>query len=102
MIEKVYQMTDTQTVEKVIAEEPLQLMHMRLQPGEALPPHRANAALTMVVLAGTLSLQLGDQPVHSYPERTVLQIPYLSEMDVRNQQQYLLELLVIKTPPPVG
>lgn len=101
-IEKVYQLYqgDEKKVEKVVQDDNLDYIHMVFTQGEGLPLHFSNSNVYMTVLKGVLSINLDEQPVHKYEAGTLLTIPYHTKMNVRNEDEDLLELLVIKAPAP--
>ncbi|MFA6796017.1 MAG: hypothetical protein WCR63_00350 [Bacilli bacterium] len=101
MIEKEYKLsTNTKkTIEKLVAKEKGQYVHMIFQKGEGLPPHVTNAELFMTVIRGTLSLQMGNQETHKYTKGTMLNLPYKEKMLARNDDDEILELIVVKYVP---
>lgn len=102
MIEKVYEMTkgDNRVVEKVIDDEHVHYMHMIFNKNEGLPLHDSNANLYMTVLRGKLSIKLNDQDIHIYESGSILRIPEGIKMDVKNLDEEVLEITVLKTPAP--
>jgi quercetin dioxygenase-like cupin family protein len=100
MIEKVYKLCteDKTTVEKLILEDHLHYIHMVFEKGKGLPHHHANALVHMTVLRGRLSLTLNDQETVIYEKGTLIEIPYDTQMKVRNEHDEILELIVIKAP----
>ena len=102
MIEKVYQMS-TRTdhvLEQVLRDEHLQYMHMVLHQGQALPTHFTNANIYMTVVSGTMHLSLSDGEFAVYPSGSVVNVPFNIKMIAQNRDEEILELIVIKTPPP--
>ena len=101
-IEKVYQLYqgEEKKVEKVVQDDNLDYIHMVFTQGEGLPSHYSNSNVYMTVLKGVLSITLDEQPVHKYEAGTLLIIPYHVKMNVRNEDEDLVELLVIKAPAP--
>lgn len=77
----------------------LQVMRIRLAPGEALPHHRSNAQVLLVPLGGTISLET---PVGggTIGVGEALSLPYDTPMDVSNAGEDTAVFLVIKTPHP--
>ena len=102
MIEQAYPLArgPERTVEKVIQDDNLDYIHMLFNKDEGLPVHYSNSNVCMTVLQGTLTIGLNDQADHHYTAGTLLQIPYNIKMNVRNVDDELLELLVIKAPAP--
>lgn len=104
MIEKTYELaaTDEKSVKRVIQDENLHYLHMVFPKGEGLPEHFSNSNVYMTVVRGQLSIGLDDQEKHAYPAGTVLMIPFKTKMNVRNQDDAVLELIVVKAPAPKG
>lgn len=102
MIEKVkkYYTGDEKKVEKIIMDENINYIHMVFNKGEGLPEHFANSNVYMTVLRGKLSIKLNDQDFHLYKKGDILQIPYDTKMNVRNKNEEVLEILVVKAPAP--
>jgi len=73
---------------------------MVLNKGQTLPEHFSNSNVYMIVIRGTVTLQLADQPAHSYPAGTMVNIPYNVKMNISNQDQETLEFFVVKAPSP--
>ena len=102
MVEKVYELaaTDEKSVRRVVLDENLHYIHMEFPKGEGLPEHYSNSNVYMTVVRGRLSLGLNDQEVHAYPAGTLLTIPVKTKMNVRNQDEPVLELIIVKAPAP--
>ena len=102
VIEKNYSFkkTEAKVVEKVIDDEHAAINHMVLRKEEFLPEHFSNSNVYMIVVRGTLSLQLGDQELHKYPAGNIVAIPYNIKMNVSNQDEPTLEFFVVKAPSP--
>lgn len=103
MIEKnfKYSIEDEKAIEKIINDENLHLNHMVLNKDEALPEHYSNSNVYMIVIRGTLSLQLDQQEAHEYLRGDILNIPYNTKMNVGNKNDDTLEIFVIKAPNPI-
>lgn len=102
MIEKNYKYTiaDTKTIEKLIADENVNINHMILPKGDCLPVHYANTNVYMTVMRGTISLILDDQERHDYEVGSILTIPNKTKMNVCNNEDPVAEILVVKAPAP--
>ncbi len=92
--------TDVKVVERIIDDEHAAINHMVLAKHDFLPEHFSNSNVYMIVVRGTLSLQLGDQQPHAYPSGSIVAIPYNIRMNVSNQDEPVLEFFVIKAPSP--
>ncbi|NLY81540.1 MAG: hypothetical protein GX078_02005 [Clostridiales bacterium] len=102
MIEQVFKftITDDKIVERVIADENVHYNHMVFNKGEGLPEHFSNSTLYMNVIRGTLSLGLDSQNIHEYEKGSLLKIPENVKMNVKNLNQEVLEITVVKAPAP--
>ena len=102
MLEKIYKYSadDKGTIERIINDENLHLNHMVINKGDGLPEHFSNSNVYMMVIRGILSLQLNEQDVHQYVKGDILNIPYNTKMNVRNNHEDILEIFVVKAPNP--
>ncbi len=102
MIEKAYELaaTNEKSIKRMIFDENLHYLHMVFPKGEGLPEHFSNSNVYMTVIRGRLSIGLDDQEIHVYPTGTVLKIPFKTKMNVRNLDDAILELIVVKAPAP--
>lgn len=100
MVEEVFKMStgDKTVVEKLILEDDLNYIHMVFEKGKGLPLHYSNAVVHMTVIRGRLSITLGDEKTKIYEKGNLLRIPYDVKMHVRNEEDEVLELIVIKAP----
>ena len=102
MIEQIYQIAtgDEKAVEKVIMDDNIHYIHMVFNKDEGLPEHYSNSNVYMTVVRGKLSIALDDQEIHVYEEGTLLKIPENTKMNVKNLNELVLELIVVKAPAP--
>lgn len=102
MIEKKFNftLTDEKTIEKIVDDENINLNHMILRNGEALPEHYSNSNVYMIIVRGTMSIGLDEQDFNVYKKGEILNIPYNTKMNVRNQDEEVLEFFVVKSPNP--
>ena len=102
MIEKKFDYTlgNSKTIEKVILDDNVNINHMILPKGEGLPEHYSNSNVYMIVVNGTVSLDLGEQSRQTYAKGAILNIPYNTKMNVRNYDDEVCELFVVKAPAP--
>jgi len=91
---------DSKLIEKIISDGNVDLNHMIFPKGEGLPVHNANSNVYMIVLRGTLTITLGNQEPYKYNSGKILNIPYSTKMDVRNEDDEVLEIFVVKAPSP--
>lgn len=102
MIEKTYNyaVADTKHIEKLIDDDPVMINHMILPKGDFVPDHHANSHVHMIVVRGNLTLQLDEQEPHTYAKGTIVNIPYGTFMQVRNEHEAICEFFVVKSPSP--
>ncbi|MCK5130296.1 MAG: cupin domain-containing protein [Clostridiales bacterium] len=102
MIEKSYKYTigDAKKIEKLINTKFCAINHMILNNGEGLPVHKANSDLHMIVIRGTISLNLDEQEIQKYEKGNILEIPYGTMMHVHNTDDAIAEIFVVKAPSP--
>lgn len=104
MLEKkyVYTLAKDKIVERIVDDENIHLNHMILTQGTALPEHYSNSNVYMIIIQGTMTLQLNEQGPHQYGQGDILNIPYHTKMNVQNQHEKVLEFFVVKSPNPVN
>ncbi len=102
MLEKTYTYSkeDEKNIEKLIDDDNLQLNHMILPKNTGLPEHYSNSNVYMIVVRGTLSLQLEDHEPRQYETGHIVNIPYNTKMNVNNYNDDVLEFFVVKAPNP--
>jgi quercetin dioxygenase-like cupin family protein len=102
MIEKkfLFQHVHSKLIEKIIDDENVNINHMVLPKGDALPEHYSNSNVYMLVIGGNITLKLDGQEEHIYPAGSILNIPYNTKMNIFNQHDDLLEFFVVKAPSP--
>lgn len=102
MLEKQYKFSelDIKLVERIVDDENVNINHMILPKGDSLPEHFSNSNVYMIVIRGTISLQLGEQQTVSYPCGSIVNIPFNVKMNVFNQYDEVLEFFVVKSPCP--
>jgi quercetin dioxygenase-like cupin family protein len=79
----------------------LQIMRIRLAPGEALPHHRANSSALLLPLAGAVQVTTEEQSEVAAPGQAVA-VDYQTPMDVSNAVDEATVFLVIKAPHPAS
>ena len=102
MIETEFRLTKSnqKVVEKIIIDDNIHYNHMIMPKGEGLPLHKTNSNVYMTVLRGILTISLGEEASNEYESGTILKIPNGVEMYVRNENDEVLEITVIKAPAP--
>jgi quercetin dioxygenase-like cupin family protein len=102
MIEKIYQYTRTEekAMVRIVDDERVNINHITVPPGEAVPTHVSNSYVHQIVLRGTLSLSLEDQEFHHHPAGSIVAVPFDKKMIIQNQGDETLEFFVVKAPNP--
>ena len=102
MIETVfsYSLEDERKVEKLIDADEVMINHMILNKGDSLPEHYSNSNVYMIVVRGTVTLQLEDNIAKKYENGSIVNIPYNVKMHVSNSDAEQLEFFVVKAPSP--
>ncbi|MCD6351014.1 MAG: hypothetical protein J7M26_02745 [Armatimonadetes bacterium] len=77
----------------------LQIMRVRLELGQSLPHHKANAHVVLLPLQGRVRLEVPGQ-VLEFGRGQAAAVPYDTPMDVSNGGDELVVFLVLKTPHP--
>ncbi len=102
MLEKNYKYgkSDEKIVERIVDDENIHLNHMVLTSGTGLPEHYSNSNVYMIVIRGTMTLQLDEQEPQKYSLGDIVNIPYHTKMNVNNLDEEVLEFFVVKSPNP--
>jgi quercetin dioxygenase-like cupin family protein len=83
----------------LIDEKYLQINQVCLEPGQQVPHHNANSNVTLTVVYGEGTFQVGDELAKMGPGK-LLRVPILSPMSIKNESKERLAFLVIKAPQP--
>ena len=102
MTEKVYTFagTDQRTMEKIVDDERVNINHIVLGPGEAVPVHVSNSWVHQIIVRGTLSLSLEGGPFADHGTGEIVAVPFNLRMAIENHGTGTLEFFVIKAPNP--
>lgn len=76
-----------------------EVMHITLQPGEALKPHKTPVDVFFYILEGNPTVHIGDE-VESFPTDTIVESPKDIVHYLSNQGDSVARILVVKTPNP--
>jgi quercetin dioxygenase-like cupin family protein len=83
----------------LVDEKYLQVNQVCLEPGQHVPQHNANSNVTLMVVHGEGTFQVGGEVIRMGSGK-VIRVPFQSPMNVRNDSKERLAFLVIKTPHP--
>ena len=99
-MEKVYSFNQSadKLIEKILDDDVAMINHMILNQGEALPKHDSNSNVYMIIVRGTLTIQLADKPEKHYENGNILNIPGGITMNICNNNVAQVEFFVIKAP----
>ncbi len=86
---------------KIHENEHVQVMYLKLAPGESLRPHATPVDVFFYVLEGRGAVTIGDETVEVTAE-TIVDSPRDVPHHWRNTGDSVLRLLVVKTPKPGG
>jgi quercetin dioxygenase-like cupin family protein len=103
MLEQVYsfQRTDAQVVEKIVDRpDRVLIAHGVLPEGMATPRHGTNADVHLIIVRGTLALQVDGQEAHRYEAGSIVAVPFGTMMEVRSGGPGPLEFFAVKAPHP--
>lgn len=102
MIEQEYRFNNSgqAVVEKIVDDERVNINHIVVAPGGAVPTHVSNSWVHQIVVRGTLSLSLEDQPFNDHPAGSMVAVPFNQKMVIENHAADTLEFFVVKAPNP--
>ncbi len=83
----------------LVNEKYLQINQIGLEPGQQVPQHNANSNVTLTVVHGEGTFQIGDE-VAKMRTGKLLRVPFQSPMSIRNDSRERLVFLVFKAPHP--
>ena len=83
----------------LIDEKYLQINQVCLERGQQVPPHNANSNVTLTVIYGEGTFQVGGEMAKMGPGK-LLRVPFQSPMSIKNESNERLAFLVIKAPRP--
>lgn len=98
--EHTWSRVEAMTMEKIIDDEHVGINHIVVLPGESVPTHASNSYVHQIIVRGTLSLSLEDEPFHDHPSGTIVAVPFNQKMIIRNRGEETLEFFVVKAPNP--
>lgn len=84
---------------EVVNAKDLLLMQIALQSGQAVPAHKANSNVHLLLLAGQIEVDLAGE-IHSLRTGDVLPVAMGTPMEIRNAAAENATFLVLKTPNP--
>ena len=102
MIEKTYTFAsgDVKLIERIVDDEFASINHVVLGRYDELPDHNANSNVYLIIVRGSISLCLDDQPTREFPSGSIVSIPYRTRMQVSNGNSEVLEFFIVKAPGP--
>lgn len=85
----------------LVNERYLQINQICLEPGQHVPQHNANSNVTITVVHGEGTFQIGDEEAKMGTGK-LLRVPFQSQMGIKNESRERLVFLVFKAPHPEG
>lgn len=86
-------------VRKLYDSEHAQMMHITLQPGESLKPHKTPVDAIFYVLEGTPSIHIADETLVCEKD-TLIESPAKILHYISNESDHIARILVTKAPRP--
>lgn len=86
-------------VRKLYDKESAQVMHITLEPGEGLKPHKTPVDVFFVVLEGTPVIQVGEEE-EICEKDDLIESPAHIIHNIRNVSENIARILVVKAPNP--
>lgn len=86
-------------VKQMYSQPDAQVMHITLQPGEALKPHKTPVDVFFYVLEGRPTIYIGDENFVAEKD-TLIESPKEITHYISNEDTQLARILVVKTPNP--
>ena len=83
----------------LVEEKYLQINQVCLEPGQQVPQHIANSNVTLTVIHGEGTFQVGSE-ITRMGRGKLLRVPFQSPMNIKNESKERLAFLVIKAPHP--
>lgn len=84
---------------EVYHHEHAQIMHLMIEPGKTVKPHKTPVDVIFVVLEGTAEFHIGDES-QTAKQEAIIHSPANIPHSINNNGNELVRLLVIKTPNP--
>lgn len=95
-----FNLSNVKLVEKIIEDDHAAINHVILASGDALPEHRTNSFVYLIIIRGAATIQLEDEEAEFYPAGSIVHLPYQTMMNLSNQEDGLLEFFIVKAPSP--
>jgi quercetin dioxygenase-like cupin family protein len=99
ILENIPYQTENMGSRKIIDEKHLLIMQIALKPGQRVPQHKANSNVNLLVLKGTINVNLSGSD-NQAKEGDLLSVIYQTPMTITNNKKTDATFLVIKTPNP--
>ena len=90
---------DERGFNNLVDENYLQINQVCLEQGQQVPHHNANSNVTLTVVHGEGTFQVGDEVTKMGPGK-LLRVPFQWPMSIKNESKGRLAFLVIKAPHP--
>ncbi|MGI5839179.1 MAG: cupin domain-containing protein [bacterium] len=102
MPETVYRFNsaDKKLIERIVDDANVNINHMVLPQGAAMPEHFSNSNVYLIVVRGEMTLRLGEEAEQAYPAGSIVNVPFNVKMNIGNTREDVLEFFVVKAPHP--
>jgi quercetin dioxygenase-like cupin family protein len=88
-------------VREMYSQPDAQVMHITLQPGELLKPHKTPVDVFFYILEGEPTIQIGEES-SAFPKDTIIESPKEIVHYISNEGPQMARILVVKTPNPLA
>ncbi|MDL2294281.1 cupin domain-containing protein [Ruminococcaceae bacterium OttesenSCG-928-D13] len=95
-----FNQSDEKLIEKILDDDVVMINHIILNQGETLPQHDSNSNVYLMVVRGTLTLRLGEDPSKCCENGNIINVPGKVKMNISNEAPEQVEFFVIKAPSP--
>lgn len=101
-MEKIYSFKQSadKLIEKILDDDVVMINHIILNQGEALPEHDSNSNVYLLIIRGTLTIKLADEPEKGYENGSIVNIPGKITMNISNRGVEQVEFFIVKAPSP--
>jgi len=95
-----FQNSSDKLIEKIVDDDFSAINHVILTSGDSLPEHYSNSNTYLIIVQGTIQLQLGEDKNKPYEKGSIIYIPYNTKMNIANESNSNLEFFIVKAPNP--
>jgi quercetin dioxygenase-like cupin family protein len=83
-------------VDNILYRDDIAILHEFLPKGAEVPQHVVPYGVFILILKGSIKVSIGDQYRQTHSAGTVVEVPYAALAGVKNEDDEIAEILVIK------